>query len=136
MPRHVLNKVADALNEAGKPIRGSKVLVLGVAYKKDVDDARESPGLELIDLLMHKGASVSYSDPHIPTLPRTRHYPHLQMDSQPLTPDVLAAQDCVLIVTDHSAYDWAWIAEHSALIVDTRNATRHVVTHDARIVKA
>ena len=107
-----------------------------MAYKKDVDDPRESPGFELMELLLKKGAVVSYNDPHIPRLPRMRHYPDLQMDSQPLTPAYLQAQDCVLIATDHSAYDWAWIVEHSQLVVDTRNATRNVTAHRERIVKA
>jgi UDP-N-acetyl-D-mannosaminuronate dehydrogenase/intein/homing endonuclease len=136
MPAFVVGKVADALNEHGKPVKGSKVALLGMAYKKDVDDPRESPGFELMELLLHKGAQVTYNDPHIPRLPRMRHYPELQMDSQPLTAEYLAAQDCVLIVTDHSAYDWSWIVAHSGLVVDTRNATRNVTEHRDRIVKA
>src|SRR5205823_6971293 len=109
MPAYVVAKVADALNTAGKPVRGSKVAVLGVAYKKDVDDPRESPGFELMDLLLKKGALVSYNDPHIAELPPMRHYPHLRMTSKQLTPDYLRSQDCVLIATDHSAYDWPWV---------------------------
>ena len=107
-----------------------------MAYKKDVDDPRESPGFELMDLLLQKGAVVDYNDPHIPILPPMRHYPHLRMASQELTPEYLQAQDCVLIVTDHSAYDWAWIVAHSPLVVDTRNATRSVLAYRERIVKA
>jgi UDP-N-acetyl-D-glucosamine dehydrogenase len=99
MPAFVVSKVADALNDAGKPVRGSKVAILGMAYKKDVDDPRESPGFELMDLLLKKGAVVTYNDPHIPELPRMRHWPHLSMTSSPLTPEYLAAQDCVLIAT-------------------------------------
>ncbi|MCI0464023.1 MAG: nucleotide sugar dehydrogenase [Gemmataceae bacterium] len=136
MPAFVVAKVADALNDRGKPVKGSRIALLGMAYKKDVDDPRESPGFELMELLLKKGAAVTYNDPHIPRLPRMRHYPNLQMDSQPLTPDYLQAQDCVLIATDHSAYDWPWIVEHSRLVVDTRNATRQVTTHPERIVKA
>ncbi len=136
MPEFVLGKLADALNESGKPVKGSKVLLLGMAYKKDVDDPRESPGFELMDRLLKKGAVVSYNDPHIPRLPSMRHYPHLQMSSVSLTPDVLRSQDAVLIATDHSAYDWPWIVEHAALVVDTRNATRGVTNPRARIVRA
>jgi UDP-N-acetyl-D-mannosaminuronate dehydrogenase/intein/homing endonuclease len=136
MPAFVVGKVADSLNDRGKPVKGSKVALLGMAYKKDVDDPRESPGFELMELLLKKGAVVSYNDPHIPRLPRMRHYPDLQMDSQPLTAEYLQAQDCVLIATDHSAYDWQWIVENSSLVVDTRNATRNVTAHRQRIVKA
>jgi len=136
MPAYVVSKVADALNERGKPVKGSKVAILGMAYKKDVDDPRESPGFELMDLLLHKGAAVSYNDPHIPELPAMRHYPHLRMNSRPLTPEYLRSLDCVLIATDHSAYDWPWIVEHSPLVVDTRHATRGVAAHRDRIVRA
>ncbi|HEX8200558.1 MAG TPA: nucleotide sugar dehydrogenase [Isosphaeraceae bacterium] len=136
MPAYVVGKVADALNDRGKPVKGSRITLLGMAYKKDVDDPRESPGFELMDLLLAKGAVVNYNDPHIPALPRMRHYPHLQMTSQELTPEYLRAQDCVLIVTDHSAYDWARIAEHAPLVVDTRNAMRNLSTARGPIVKA
>jgi UDP-N-acetyl-D-glucosamine dehydrogenase len=136
MPRFVVHKVADALNDHAKAVKGSKIALLGMAYKKDVDDPRESPGFELMELLLAKGAVVSYNDPHIPRLPRMRHYPHLDMASQPLTPEYLAGQDCVLIVTDHSAYDWNFIVEHAPLVVDTRNATRNVKANAGRIVRA
>jgi UDP-N-acetyl-D-glucosamine dehydrogenase len=136
MPAYVVGKVADALNDHGKPVKGSKVALLGMAYKKDVDDPRESPGFELMELLLHKGAVVTYNDPHIPALPRMRRWPDLQMASQALTADYLGAQDCVLVVTDHSAYDWPWVVRHSRLVVDTRNATRAVTEHHDRIVKA
>ena len=119
-----------------KPIKGSKITLLGMAYKKDVDDPRESPGFELMELLLRKGAVVHYNDPHIPTLPPMRHYPHLRMSSQELTPDYLGTRDCVFIVTDHSAYDWAWIAQHVPLIVDTRNAMKGVIAPKAVIVSA
>jgi UDP-N-acetyl-D-glucosamine dehydrogenase len=135
MPAYVVSKIADALNEHGKPIKASKVLLLGMAYKKDVDDPRESPGFELMELLLHKGAVVQYNDPHIPRLPSMRHYPELRMASQSLTPELLRSHDCVLIVTDHSAYDWEWIVEHSRLVVDTRNATR-AVRDRRKIVRA
>jgi UDP-N-acetyl-D-glucosamine dehydrogenase len=136
MPAFVVSKIGDALNERGKPIKGSAITLLGMAYKKDVDDPRESPGFELMDLLLKKGAVVRYNDPHIPKLPAMRHYPHLHMASQPLTAEFLEAQECVVIVTDHSAYDWAWIVENSRLVVDTRNATRGVTAHANRIIRA
>jgi UDP-N-acetyl-D-glucosamine dehydrogenase len=136
MPAYVVSRIADALNERGKPIKGSKIALLGMAYKKDVDDPRESPGFELMELLQKKGAILSYNDPHIPRLPRMRHYGHLDLSSETLTAEYLQSQDCVLIVTDHSAYDWRFIVEHSQLVVDTRNATRGVMTHRDRIVRA
>jgi UDP-N-acetyl-D-glucosamine dehydrogenase len=136
MPAFVVSKVADALNDHGKPVKGSKVALLGMAYKKDVDDPRESPGFELLELLLHKGAQVSYNDPHIPRLPRMRHYGHLDLASQPLTADYLRSQDCVLIVTDHSAYDWNFVVQHAPLLVDTRNATKNVKGGRERIVRA
>jgi UDP-N-acetyl-D-glucosamine dehydrogenase len=107
-----------------------------MAYKKDVDDPRESPGFELLELLLEKGAEVEYNDPNIPTLPAMRHYPELHMASRELTEDYLRSRDCVLIVTDHSAYEWGWIARHAPLIVDTRNATRGVADAGAVIVRA
>ena len=136
MPAYVVHRIADALNDRGKPVKGSKITILGMAYKKDVDDPRESPGFELLELLLHKGAVVQYNDPHIPRLPRMRHYPHLNMVSQRLTPEFLASQDAVLIVTDHSAYEWPWIVEQSPLVIDTRNATRNLTNHRDRIVRA
>jgi UDP-N-acetyl-D-glucosamine dehydrogenase len=136
MPAYVVGKVAEALNNRSKPINGSKILLLGMAYKKDVDDPRESPGFELMKLLLEKGGAVAYNDPHIPTLPSMRHYPQLNMASQELTDGCLESQDCVLIVTDHSSYDWNWIARFAKLIIDTRNATKGVVDPKAEIVRA
>jgi UDP-N-acetyl-D-glucosamine dehydrogenase len=136
MPRFVVSKIADALNDRGKPIKGSRITLLGMAYKKDVDDCRESPGLELMELLQQKGALVSYNDPHIPRLPPTRRYPHLQMTSQALTPAYLQSQDCVVIVTDHSSYDWNAIVENSPMVVDTRNATRRTTNAWTKVVRA
>jgi UDP-N-acetyl-D-glucosamine dehydrogenase len=135
MPQYVIDRVADALNDDGKALKGSRVCVLGVAYKKDVDDPRESPAFTILELLQAKGAIVSYNDPHVPSLPRMRHY-SLRMDSQPLSPEFLSEQDCVLIVTDHSAYDWDLVVENTRLVVDTRNATTDCATPHARIVKA
>jgi UDP-N-acetyl-D-glucosamine dehydrogenase len=136
MPSYVVGRLADALNDRSKPVKGSRVALLGMAYKKDVDDPRESPGFELMELLMGKGAVVSYNDPHIPALPPMRHYPGLRMESQPLTAEFLRAQDCVLIVTDHSAYEWPWVVENSPLVVDTRNATRGVAAPAGKVVRA
>jgi UDP-N-acetyl-D-mannosaminuronate dehydrogenase len=136
MPAYVVSRIGDALNECSKPVKGSKVAILGMAYKKNVDDPRESPGFELMELLIKKGAQVSYNDPHIPELPRMRHHPNLRMKSQPLTAEYLAAQDCVLIATDHSAYDCGWIVEHAKLVVDTRNATKGVERGREKIIKA
>jgi UDP-N-acetyl-D-glucosamine dehydrogenase len=136
MPNYVVSRIADALNDRGKAIKGSKITLLGMAYKKDVDDARESPGIELLELLLHKGALVQYNDPHIPRLPRMRRGPNLDMVSQELSPQYLREQDCVVIVTDHSAYDWAYLVEHATLVVDTRNACRNVKQGKASIVPA
>jgi UDP-N-acetyl-D-glucosamine dehydrogenase len=136
MPAYVVSKVVDALNRRGKAVQGSKITLLGMAYKKDVDDPRESPGFELMDLLLERGAIIAYNDPHIPVLPPMRHYPHLNMTSIELTADHLRSQDCVLVVTNHSAYNWDWIVEHAPLIVDTRNATRNVVERRDKIVGA
>lgn len=135
MPAYVVSKVADALNDAGKAVKGSRVLILGMAYKKDIDDPRESPGFELMDLLLKKGAAVTYNDPHIPELPRMRHWPHLSMASTPLTPEFLASQDAVLIATDHTAFDYKFIVEHSKLVIDTRNATKGVADRE-NVVRA
>jgi UDP-N-acetyl-D-glucosamine dehydrogenase len=126
MPDYVVERVALALNQAKKPVNGSKICILGVAYKRDVDDPRESPSFELMELLAARGAKLSYSDPHIPHLPKMRHYRVPELHSSALTKDYLAEQDCVLIVTDHSSFDYPFIAEHSRLIVDTRNALRAV----------
>lgn len=137
MPAFVVSKLADALNDHGKAVRGSRVALLGVAYKKDVDDPRESPSFELLDKLIGKGARVTYNDPHVPELPRMRHWPQLPaMASQPLTPDYLAAQDAVLIATDHTAYDYEMIVRHSRLVIDTRNSTRNVREGRERVVRA
>lgn len=136
MPEYVIEQVALKLNEAGKPVNGSKIAVLGVAYKKDVDDPRESPSFELMDLLRERGAVLSFNDPHVPKLPRVRHHDVPDMDSQELTPEYLGSQDCVLISTDHSAYDYDFIVKHSKLVIDTRNATKNVTSGREKIHKA
>lgn len=136
MPAYVVGKVAAGLNDQGKAIKGSKVLILGMAYKKDVDDPRESPGFELMDLLVEKGAVVSYNDPHIPKLPGMRNYARRELESLPLSAEALAEQDCVLIATDHSAYDWEFIVANARLVVDSRNAAQGVKTGREKIVQA
>ena len=136
MPRYVISQLSEFLNDAGKPIRGSKICLLGMAYKKDVDDPRESPSFELMELLLERGADLTYNDPHIPTLPKMRHHDVPDMSSTELTPEFLAAQDCVLIATNHSAYDYAYIVEHSRMVLDTRNATKDVSVGRHKIFKA
>lgn len=136
MPAYVISKIGDALNDAGKAVRGSRVAILGMAYKKDVDDPRESPGFELMDMLLKKGAIVTYHDPHIPALPKMRHWPHLQMESSELTAEYLAEQDCVLLATDHTAFDLEFIVDSSRLVVDTRNATKSVTQGREKIIRA
>lgn len=121
MPYHVVEAVAAALNDRSKPLKGSRILVLGLSYKKDIDDLRESPSLTLIEQLRRRGAIVDYNDPYFPTVGRGRHY-DLNMTSVPL--ERLGEFDCVLIATDHSDYDYERIARESQLVVDTRNATR------------
>jgi len=123
MPYHVLSSVASALNQHKKALNGARVLVLGVAYKKDIDDLRESPALTIIELLQKEGAQVSYNDPYFPFIGKGRKY-DLQMNCTPL--ENLGQFDCVLIVTDHSDYDYARIVRESQLVVDTRNATRGI----------
>jgi UDP-N-acetyl-D-glucosamine dehydrogenase len=125
MPYHVIASVVSALNKRKKALNGSKVLVLGVAYKRDIDDLRESPALTIIELLQKDGADVSYNDPYFPTVGRGRKY-DLQMKCVPL--DNLDKFDCVLIVTDHSDYDYRRIVEQSQLVVDTRNATKGIIS--------
>lgn len=122
MPTYVVERLADLLNHEGKPLKNSKILILGVAYKPDVNDIRESPALDILGLLLQKGAEVTYNDPHVPSL----EYLGKQWQSQPLSEEVLAAQDCVLVLTDHSDYDWEFIAQHARLIFDTRNATKRL----------
>ena len=136
MPEYVVQRLMEALNESGKSLRGSKVCLLGVAYKKDVDDPRESPSFELMELLRERGAELCYNDPHIPRLPQMRHYDVPELASEPLTGEFLARQDCVLIATDHSAYDYDFIVRHSPLVIDTRNATRSVTAGREKIRKA
>jgi UDP-N-acetyl-D-glucosamine dehydrogenase len=134
MPYLVVEAVGGALNRQEKSLKGSKILVLGIAYKKDIDDTRESPSLKIMDLLMKRGARVDYNDPYAPALYKMRHYDFSDMRSLPLTAEVLSQHDCVVIATDHSAYDYQMIVDHAPLVVDTRNATRGVVRNWEKIV--
>jgi UDP-N-acetyl-D-glucosamine dehydrogenase len=136
MPAYVIGKVTEALKERGKPLRGSKVALLGMAYKKDIDDPRESPSFELMELLLAGGATVTYNDPFIPRLPAMRHHQVPDLSSESLTPEYLSQQDCVLIATDHSQYDYPFIVRHSRLVVDTRNASQGVTEGRDKIVRA
>ncbi len=123
MPYHVVSAIAGALNRRRKALNGAQVLVLGVAYKKDVDDLRESPGLKVMELLQQEGAEVQYNDPYFPTLGKGRKY-DFNLRSVPL--ENLGRFDCVIIITDHSDYDYARIVNESQLVIDTRNATRGI----------
>ncbi len=136
MPEYVVSRVARALNDVGKPIRNSRISILGMAYKKDIDDPRESPSFKLMELLQEHGAVLSYNDPFIPKLPSMRHYQVPELASEPLTAEYLASQDCILIATDHSQYDWDEIVRHSQLVIDTRNVTRDVAQGREKIYKA
>lgn len=136
MPEYVILRLMEFLNEQAKPLKGSRICVLGLAYKKDVDDPRESPAAVLIELLLKHGAVVTYNDPHIPRIPPMRRHELPPMESQELTAEFLQAQDCVLIATDHSAYDYQFIVDHAPMVLDTRNATRDVRSGREKIRKA
>ena len=134
MPAYVVTKLQDSLNAQGKPLKGSRVLVMGLAYKKDIDDPRESPSFELIDKLIQRGAEVAYHDPHIAHVPRMRSWPNLpELASVPIDGDSVAQYDAVLIATDHSSVDYAKLLEHAQLMVDTRGVYR---APHPRVVKA
>ena len=135
MPLHVIERMADALNQRSKCLYGARILVLGVAYKKDVDDLRESPSLRIIKLLQERGADVDYNDPYFERLHKMRQY-DLGLKSVELTAESLARYDAVLIATNHSSYDYEFIAAHAQLVVDTRNATGNLTQHRDKIVQA
>ncbi len=135
MPYYVVDKTMDALNQHRKSLNGSRVLVLGIAYKKDIDDDRESPGYAIMDMLMKKGAAVSYNDPWVPALKPTRKY-DFRLESEELTTEFLESRDAVIIVTDHSDYDIDRIIRHSKIVVDTRNATAGITAGKEKIVMA
>jgi UDP-N-acetyl-D-glucosamine dehydrogenase len=134
MPYHVVDAIASSLNSHKKSLNGSKLLILGVAYKKDVDDLRESPSLKIMQLLQQRGASIDYNDPYFPQLHKMRHYNFENMKSVPLAADTLGRYDAAIIATDHSSYDYNAIVDGSKVVVDTRNATRRVTRNRDRIV--
>jgi UDP-N-acetyl-D-glucosamine dehydrogenase len=133
MPEHVVDATADALNDRKQCLRDARVLILGISYKKDIDDLRESPSLRLIQLFRQRGARVDYHDPYFPRLHKMRHY-DLQLASVELTPQALGSYDAVVISTDHSRVDYAWVVKNSKLVIDTRNATRNVPEGREKIV--
>jgi UDP-N-acetyl-D-glucosamine dehydrogenase len=135
MPDYVVERTGLALNDRGKAVKGSKILVLGLAYKPDVDDVRESPSFELIEKLENLGAEVDYHDPHVPATHKMRRH-DLQMRSIHLTPESLKGYDCVLVATHHQAYDWQMVADNAKLIVDTRNALRNIKGRREHIIMA
>ncbi|RME82984.1 MAG: nucleotide sugar dehydrogenase, partial [Planctomycetota bacterium] len=126
MPSFVVSKIQDGLSQHGKAVKGARILIVGMAYKKDVEDLRESPALKIISLLQEKGAHVMYHDPYIQTLPKLRHYPHLSIERVELEKDLLKSLDCAVIVTDHTKVDYEFLVRHAPLIVDTRNATKNL----------
>jgi UDP-N-acetyl-D-glucosamine dehydrogenase len=135
MPEYVVEKTAEALNDEKKSVNGASIIIIGLAYKADVDDTRETPAAEIIDLFTRRGAKVSYHDPHVPRFPRMRNY-GFEMNSVPLDESTLTAADCVVIVTNHQAIDWQRVAGHAKLVVDTRNGMGEVGPSSARVVKA
>jgi len=135
MPNYVIRRTSEALNDDGKALRGSKICILGVAYKKNVDDPRESPAFVIMEKLQALGATVNYHDPYVPTLPHMRHHT-IHLDSSALTPEFMAGQDCFLIVTDHSSVDYRGLARHARLVVDTRNVMAGIEVAGCRVVKA
>jgi UDP-N-acetyl-D-glucosamine dehydrogenase len=134
MPYHVVDGIMHTLNERQRSIRGSKLLVLGIAYKSNVDDVRESPALKIIDLLRDYGANVLYNDPHCPVMKKTRHF-DLGMRSVEVTPELLASQDAVVILTHHDAFDYEMVGRFANLVIDTRNAMKKVKPAKAAVVK-
>ena len=133
MPYHVVDSIAEALSQHRKSLKGAKLLVLGVAYKKDVDDLRESPTLKIMEILQKRGAEFDYNDPYFPQLHKMRHYDYSHMKSTPLNAETLGKYDAVVIATDHSSYDYGAIVDGAKLVVDTRNATRRVIRHREKI---
>jgi len=135
MPHYVVERTMEAFNNRKKSLNGSKVLILGLAYKKDIDDLRESPSIELIELFKKRGAKVDYNDPYIPRTHKQREH-NLQMTSKELSARMLAGYDAVVISTDHSDYDYNWIVKNAKLVIDSRNATALVKRGRNKIVKA
>jgi UDP-N-acetyl-D-glucosamine dehydrogenase len=135
VPYHVAQGIGEALNAKSKSISGSRILILGIAYKPDVDDMRESPAIKIIELLRNRRANVCYNDPHIPQFPRLRNY-DFNLKSVKLSPKLLRSMDCVVIVTNHSSYDYDFIVKHSKMVIDTRNATNNVKAGKSKVIKA
>ena len=135
MPYYVVEKSVAALNEAGKSICNARVLILGLAYKRDIDDCRESPSLKIIELLQKRGAVVDYNDPYVPMPPRMRKY-KFDIKSVELTPEMLKSYDCVIVVTDHSSYDPQFIVKHAQLVVDTRNLIKRGMDSEGKVKRA
>ena len=135
MPQYVLNRTTAALNDEAKALRGARALIIGIAYKPNIDDIRESPAAEIIERLQAAGAEVAYHDPHVPRFPAMRKH-KIDLASVPLTETTLRAHDCVIIVTDHDAVDYDLVGRHARLIIDTRNAMARVDDPKARVVKA
>lgn len=131
MPDYVISKLVTAMNDKGKAIKGAKVMVLGIAYKKNVDDMRESPSVELMEMLRRRGAKLSYADPHVPVFPKMRAH-HFDLSATPVTPEILSVQDVVVIATDHAAFDYEMIRAHAPLIVDARGVYREPAAHIIR----
>ena len=123
MPEWILRKISDALNNNGKPLKDSKILMLGISYKKNVDDIRESPSVKLMELLRAKGCVISYSDPYIPVFPKMREH-RFDLQSVKINVDILSQVDCVILATDHDDFDYDFIQSHSKLIIDTRGRYR------------
>ncbi len=136
MPYYVVGRLEEALRARRKALKGAKVLVLGLSYKRDIDDPRESPSFKVIELLEQKDAAVTFHDPYFPRLPAMRHYRGIEAKPAALTAKTLGTCDACVIVTDHSAYDYAWIVKHARLVVDTRNACRDVKSGREKIVRA
>lgn len=132
MPEYVLSKLMDGLNNSGKALKGSRILILGIAYKKNVDDMRESPSVEIMELIEAKGGIVSYSDPHVPVFPKMREH-HFNLSSEPLSAENIASFDAVVLATDHDKFDYDLIKQHGHLIVDSRGKYRVPAEH---IIKA
>src|SRR5262249_52766829 len=132
MPDHVLELITDGLNSHRKPVNGSKILVLGAAYKRDIDDVRESPALAIMKKLRQKGAIVAYTDPHVPSVALDEDW---VIESVELDRTVLAYCDAAVIVTDHGEFDYQFIVDHAPLIIDTRNATRRIQSSPGKVVK-
>jgi UDP-N-acetyl-D-glucosamine dehydrogenase len=137
MPYHVVNRLVEAVDRSGRAFSGSKILILGVAYKKNVDDMRESPSLKLIELIEARGARVDYHDPHVPEIPMTREHANLAgRRSVGLHAEALTDYDAVLIATDHDSVNYSLVVENAKIVIDTRNACARAGILDPRVIKA